>query len=45
MGGRETDEGGDSWASCLDKIEVLDHVCVCVCVCVRYVRDKWLLSL
>ena len=30
MGGRETDEGGDSWASCLDKIEVLDCVCVCV---------------
>ncbi len=33
MGGRETDEGGDSWASCLDKIEVLDSVCVCQCMC------------
>ena len=34
MGGRETDEGGDSWASCLDKIWVLDCVCVSEYVCV-----------
>lgn len=45
VGGRETDEGGDSWASCLDKIEVLDCVCMCLSMCVWYVRDKWLLSL